>query len=258
MRMNIELPGWLDACRPDDALYADAYEGTPAELRALLKTAIAFAFHRWPLADDEERTTRRSARSGYDCSYTFGFRRLCELAHKVRSPVGTDYSFDDFYSEAFKDIDSLRHDVKVAGRAHDYCYFHIVYVCSFVVLHFFQLAAEDDFASPRMQSRVRACDDTPASIQSLCEISDGVGYFFIRRHQETSIAVTTNALVVHACFVRVAGMNHQHIDYKQVECLPRAATHAFISCIISMFARLTTRVYLLFPCLSGVFRSISI
>ena len=65
MRMNIELPGWLDACRPDDALYADAYEGTPAELRALLKTAIAFAFHRWPLADDEQLTSRRSARSGF-------------------------------------------------------------------------------------------------------------------------------------------------------------------------------------------------
>ena len=65
MRMNIELPGWLDACRPDDALYADAYEGTPAELRALLKTAIAFAFHRWPLADDEQHTSRRSARSGF-------------------------------------------------------------------------------------------------------------------------------------------------------------------------------------------------
>ena len=63
--MNIELPGWLDACRPDDALYADAYEGTPAELRALLKTAIAFAFHRWPLADDEQHTSRRSTRSGF-------------------------------------------------------------------------------------------------------------------------------------------------------------------------------------------------
>ena len=30
MRLNIELPGWLEACRPDDALYADAYESTPA------------------------------------------------------------------------------------------------------------------------------------------------------------------------------------------------------------------------------------
>ena len=65
MSITIELPGWLDACRPDDALYADAYEGTPAELRALLKTAIAFAFHRWPAADGETRTARASGRSGF-------------------------------------------------------------------------------------------------------------------------------------------------------------------------------------------------
>ena len=65
MRLNIELPGWLEACRPDDALYADAYESTPAELRALLKTAIAFAFHRWQPACDEQRTERRSARAGF-------------------------------------------------------------------------------------------------------------------------------------------------------------------------------------------------
>ena len=65
MRPNIELPGWLEACRPDDALYADAYEGTPAELRALLKTAIAFSFHRWPLFDDEQHSARSSSRSGF-------------------------------------------------------------------------------------------------------------------------------------------------------------------------------------------------
>ena len=65
MRKPIELPDWLEACRPDDDLYADAYEGTPAELRALLKTAIAFAFHRWPLADDEQRLCRISSRSGF-------------------------------------------------------------------------------------------------------------------------------------------------------------------------------------------------
>ena len=65
MSMNIELPDWLDACRPDDALYADAYEGTPAELRALLKTAIAFAFHRWPSMDGETCRARRSGRSGF-------------------------------------------------------------------------------------------------------------------------------------------------------------------------------------------------
>lgn len=65
MSITIELPGWLEACRPDDALYADAYEGTPAELRALLKTAIAFAFHRWPSADGETRIARASGRSGF-------------------------------------------------------------------------------------------------------------------------------------------------------------------------------------------------
>jgi hypothetical protein len=65
MSMNIELPDWLDACRPDDALYADAYEGTPAELRALLKTAIAFAFHRWPSMEGENSLIRRSGRSGF-------------------------------------------------------------------------------------------------------------------------------------------------------------------------------------------------
>ena len=65
MRLNIELPGWLENCRPDDALYADAYEGTPAELRALLKTALAFAFHRWPLADDEKHVSLTSARAGF-------------------------------------------------------------------------------------------------------------------------------------------------------------------------------------------------
>lgn len=65
MSITIELPGWLDACRPDDALYADAYEGTPAELRALLKTAIAFSFHRWPCADGVAHTARASARSSF-------------------------------------------------------------------------------------------------------------------------------------------------------------------------------------------------
>lgn len=89
MRLNIELPGWLEACRPDDALYADAYEGTPAELRALLKTAIAFAFHRWPLADDEVRTTRISARAGFrhsTASYPAGWT-LAFLGPGFASPA---------------------------------------------------------------------------------------------------------------------------------------------------------------------------
>jgi len=65
MNTTIELPGWLNECRPDDALYADAYEGTPAELRALLKTAIAFAFHRWPASNGETLQELRSSRSGF-------------------------------------------------------------------------------------------------------------------------------------------------------------------------------------------------
>lgn len=62
---TIEIPGWLEACRPDDDLYADAYEGTAAELRALLKTAIAFTFHRWGLHDGESRSERVSPRAGF-------------------------------------------------------------------------------------------------------------------------------------------------------------------------------------------------
>ncbi|MBR3880776.1 MAG: hypothetical protein IKJ34_04190 [Mailhella sp.] len=65
MSTNIELPGWLEACRPGDDLYADAYEGSPAELRALLKTAIAFAFHRWPGMEGEQLREYRSSRSGF-------------------------------------------------------------------------------------------------------------------------------------------------------------------------------------------------
>jgi hypothetical protein len=68
---TIEIPGWLEACRPDDDLYADAYEGTAAELRALLKTAIAFTFHRWGLHDGESRSERVSPRAGF---------RHCEAA----------------------------------------------------------------------------------------------------------------------------------------------------------------------------------
>lgn len=65
MRPTIELPDWLEARRPDDGLYADAYEGTPAELRALLKTAIAFSFHRWTNMDGEKNETRSCSRSGF-------------------------------------------------------------------------------------------------------------------------------------------------------------------------------------------------
>ena len=62
---TIEIPGWLEACRPDDSLYADAYEGPDAELRALLKTAIAFYFHRWGLRDGESCSENASPRMGF-------------------------------------------------------------------------------------------------------------------------------------------------------------------------------------------------
>ena len=60
-----DLPAWLESFRPDDALYADAYENTPAELRALLKTAIAFDFHRWNADGGEGTTEERSPRAGF-------------------------------------------------------------------------------------------------------------------------------------------------------------------------------------------------
>ncbi len=60
-----DLPAWLESFRPDDALYADAYEGTPAHLRALLKTAIAFAFHRWKPDQGERSVTVESPRAGF-------------------------------------------------------------------------------------------------------------------------------------------------------------------------------------------------
>ena len=65
MSPTVELPAWLEAFRPDDGLYADAYENTPAPLRALLKTAIAFAFHRWEGNDAECRVRTCSPRAGF-------------------------------------------------------------------------------------------------------------------------------------------------------------------------------------------------
>lgn len=61
----IELPEWLEACRPGDALYASAYETTPPEWRALLKTALAFAFHRWPGKDGYTTLSSQSFRRGF-------------------------------------------------------------------------------------------------------------------------------------------------------------------------------------------------
>ena len=39
MSPTFDIPAWLEACRPDDALYAQAYEACPAQLRALLEKA---------------------------------------------------------------------------------------------------------------------------------------------------------------------------------------------------------------------------
>lgn len=65
MEPRIELPEWLESCRPDDAVYAAAYEGTPPEFRALLKTAIAFYFHRWHQQDGESIIEAGSPRTGF-------------------------------------------------------------------------------------------------------------------------------------------------------------------------------------------------
>lgn len=65
MNLISDLPAWLESFRPDDSLYADAYEGTPAELRALLKTAIAFAFHRWKENGGDRLVRSMSPREGF-------------------------------------------------------------------------------------------------------------------------------------------------------------------------------------------------
>ena len=58
-------PAWLDALRPDDELAASAYENTPAHLRALLKSAVAFYFHLWGEAPAEETRRVRSSAAGF-------------------------------------------------------------------------------------------------------------------------------------------------------------------------------------------------
>lgn len=65
MSLVFDLPEWLESFRPDDDLYANAYEGTPAPLRALLKTAIAFAFHRWKADAGESLAQTKSTRAGF-------------------------------------------------------------------------------------------------------------------------------------------------------------------------------------------------
>lgn len=60
-----DLPEWLESHRPSDALYAEAYENTPAPFRALLKTSIAFSFHRWSVSPETIRSEAKSRRTGF-------------------------------------------------------------------------------------------------------------------------------------------------------------------------------------------------
>ncbi len=60
-----DLPEWLESFRPNDSLYAEAYENTPAPLRALLKTSIAFSFHRWNVSPETVRSEVKSRRTGF-------------------------------------------------------------------------------------------------------------------------------------------------------------------------------------------------
>ncbi len=65
MEQRIETPAWLEPCRPGDDLFANAYENTSPERRALLKTALAFAFHRWPGRDGCTARSFQSFRRGF-------------------------------------------------------------------------------------------------------------------------------------------------------------------------------------------------
>lgn len=60
-----DIPAWLEAFRPDDDLYAQAYENTPAPLRALLKTSMAFAFHRRGMKDGDGAYRVDCPRAGF-------------------------------------------------------------------------------------------------------------------------------------------------------------------------------------------------
>ena len=59
------LPGWLEKFRAGDDVFAHAWDSAGAEDRALLKTAIAWHFHRWGLSDASELCERRSPREGF-------------------------------------------------------------------------------------------------------------------------------------------------------------------------------------------------
>lgn len=58
-------PAWLEAMRPDDRLAASAYENTPAPLRALLKSAIAFHFQFWGEMPTEQTQGVRNPAAGF-------------------------------------------------------------------------------------------------------------------------------------------------------------------------------------------------
>jgi hypothetical protein len=81
-----ELPDWLETYRPDDKIYADSYEGTAPELRALLKTAIAFAFHRWDMHDGEQLLEHLCQRKG------FQYREKIRPTSWVLAIIGSGFS----------------------------------------------------------------------------------------------------------------------------------------------------------------------
>lgn len=63
-------PAWLDALRPGDGFATAAYENTPAPLRALLKSAVAFYFQLWGEAPAGE--TRRVISPAAGFAWTAG------------------------------------------------------------------------------------------------------------------------------------------------------------------------------------------
>ena len=61
----MELPVWLETFRQDDEIQAASYEGCPADFRASLKTAIAFAFHLWGDNASEQKNIQNNPYSGF-------------------------------------------------------------------------------------------------------------------------------------------------------------------------------------------------
>ena len=83
----------------------------------------------------------RSARTGNDDSDSVVLCRLGKLTHKIRRPVRADHSFNNLDPEIFEDIDSLRHDIKIAGRTHDDSYFHML---KLIVFHSYLTTCKDN------------------------------------------------------------------------------------------------------------------